>query len=244
MKDKQEWFASWFNSPYYHELYSHRNWEEAALFIQNLVGFLDIPKGSSILDLACGNGRHVRALSEMGFDAKGMDLAANSIADAQEQGHQAFFVGDMRDPFPVNQLDYVFNLFTSFGYFDSLEENEKVLNNIHASLKPGAWVVIDFLNAEKVIANLVAQETISKQGVDYHIARTVENGIIQKNIRFTSREGEQWDVTEKVEALTLSDFSALFEKTGFQMRRIFGSLNLEPFQEETSNRLILLAQKK
>ena len=53
-KDKTKWYASWFDTPYYHLLYKERDQGEAQMFMNNLTSFLNIPKGGKILDLACG----------------------------------------------------------------------------------------------------------------------------------------------------------------------------------------------
>ena len=48
----------WFDSDYYHVLYKNRDYSEARNFIDNIVEYIDLKKGSQILDLACGIGRH------------------------------------------------------------------------------------------------------------------------------------------------------------------------------------------
>src|SRR5688572_6448534 len=92
------WFKDWFNSPYYHLLYGKRDEKEAEMFIHHLIEYLDPARGSKMLDLACGKGRHARILSESGFDVTGLDLSENSIAEAQKYASESlrFAVHDMR----------------------------------------------------------------------------------------------------------------------------------------------------
>ena len=54
MTKQQNWFQSWFDTPYYHILYKQRNNTEAENFIRKLVTYLETDKNQSILDLACG----------------------------------------------------------------------------------------------------------------------------------------------------------------------------------------------
>ena len=82
--NQKEWFAEWFDTSYYHQLYQNRNEEEAALFISNLLQFLNLPKSSKLLDLACGKGRHSVTLNSFGYEVLGVDLAANSIQEASK----------------------------------------------------------------------------------------------------------------------------------------------------------------
>ena len=120
MPDKA-WYKDWFNSHYYHLLYQHRDEEEALLFINRLIQYLQPPKGSTMVDVACGKGRHSKALADMGFDVTGIDLSAASIEEAKqdEDEHLHFYQHDMRLPFWINYYHYAFNFFTSFGYFSS-----------------------------------------------------------------------------------------------------------------------------
>ncbi|HRN98840.1 MAG TPA: methyltransferase domain-containing protein, partial [Flavobacterium sp.] len=130
-----QWYASWFDTPYYHILYKDRDYHEAQLFMDNLTGYLNLPEKAKILDLACGKGRHSVYLNQLGFDVTGADLSANSIAQASQHQNPTlhFKVHDMREPFE-EKFDAVFNLFTSFGYFDDDNDNLRTLKAIHESL--------------------------------------------------------------------------------------------------------------
>lgn len=242
MEKEKPWFTDWFDSVYYHELYNHRDDKEAEQFIKNLVYFFQMENGSKVFDLGCGAGRHVRSLSTLGMEAKGMDLAENSIIEARKLGGQAFYVGDMRDEFPVKGMDFVFNLFTSFGYFDSERENEKVLAHVYNSIKPGGTLVIDFLNAEKVSENLVEEEVIHRGDRNYEIRRWISQDIIHKNIQFVDVDQKKWEITEKVQALSQATFRTLLEKTGFTVDSEFGNYNLAPFNSN-SDRYIVVAKR-
>src|SRR5687768_1289478 len=111
-----QWFESWFDSPWYPILYSHRDHAEAEAFVENLLKTLAPAPGARFLDLACGRGRHARFIHRRGFDVTGLDLSTASIADARlfEEPGLRFAVQDMRHPFP-GTYDYILNLFTSFG---------------------------------------------------------------------------------------------------------------------------------
>src|SRR3954467_1536656 len=145
---KAEWYVDWFNSPYYHLLYNNRNYEEARVFMEDLCAFLQLGPHSRIWDLACGKGRHAISLNRMGFDVIATDLAVNSIKAASLHSNHTleFFVHDMREPFKVSFFEAVFNLFTSIGYFEDVQDNYLVFENVALSLKPGGVFVIDFLN--------------------------------------------------------------------------------------------------
>lgn len=244
MKSK-EWFAEWFDTTYYHQLYANRNDEEAAAFIKLLIDFLDLDKSSYLLDLACGKGRHSITLNQQGFNVLGADLSANSIQEAKknENASLEFMVHDMREIIPGKSFDGIFNLFTSFGYFDDTKENERVLHAIFHMLKPDGILVIDFMNASRCIRELVPSEVKVVGPLAFNIERRYDGHHIFKDIRFTD-QGKDFHFTERVQALKEADFRELLTKQNFEIIRTFGDFSLNDFKEETSDRLILIARKK
>lgn len=244
---KKAWFATWFNSHYYHTLYQHRNHEEAELFIRNLLQYLQAPQKSIMLDLACGKGRHAHFLNQQGYQVVGLDLAPESIALAQqafsnEQLH--FDVHDMRNLYKANYFDYIFNFFTSFGYFKNTADNSRTLHAIHQGLKKEGYLVIDFMNAQKVIANLVPAETKTLDNINFEITRAVEDGIIVKRIAVNDAALDApLHFEERVQALQRSDFEQLLAANGFAIKQLWGNYQLQNFNAATSDRLIIFAQK-
>ena len=239
-KNSESWFSTWFDSPYYHILYKNRNEEEAQVFMDNITNYLNMPENGTILDLACGKGRHSIYLNKLGYQVTGVDLSENSIAIANESSNESlqFKTHDMREP--VNETyDAVFNLFTSFGYFDTYEDNIKTLKAIKDSINEYGFGVIDFFNADFIIENLVAEETKQIDGITFNIKRFVENKKIIKEIRFEDK-GETYNFTEKVSAFTLSDFEAMMEEAGIYLLEIFGDYKLKKFYKTQSERLIMI----
>jgi len=242
---KKEWFEEWFNTSYYHTLYKHRNDEEAAMFIRNLISFLKVDKDSShILDLACGKGRHSIYLNSLGYQVKGVDLSAESIKYANRFANEqlSFAVQDMRKALD-ERFTHIFNLFTSFGYFDTQEENLKVMQAIDTMLENDGIVVIDFMNSSKVAENLVGEESKTIDGIEFHIRREFDGQHIFKHIEFQDNN-QDYHFTERVQALTLDDFSKLINATSLQILHIFGDFNLNAFNKKDSDRLIIVANKR
>ncbi len=238
----QNWFSSWFDTPYYHILYKDRGYEEAQLFMKNLTSFLELKPGARILDLACGKGRHSIYLNQLGYDVTGVDLSPRSIEYARQFENESlhFKVQCMCKPMP-DKFDAVFNLFTSFGYFERDEDNFRTIASIKEELTENGCGVIDFMNVKKVIANLVPQEVKTVKGIEFHLSRTCTNGYILKNIQFED-EGTLYNFTERVKSLTLEDFKAYFSRAGIELLHTFGNYKLEDFNEATSDRLILVFQ--
>jgi cyclopropane fatty-acyl-phospholipid synthase-like methyltransferase len=240
MNKKAEWFVDWFNTEYYHILYQDRNDAEAQLFMQNLVHHLKLKKGNDILDLACGRGRHSVYLNSLGFTVIGADLSKNSIKYAKqfENSSLTFLVHDMRKSFQ-KKFDAIFNLFTSFGYFNDDETNIKVLKNIKNGLKKNGIAVIDFMNIKTVAKNLNPKETIIKNDISFYITRKIEDSKIVKTIRF-SVDNKDFKFTEEVQCLTFQTIKSYISKTGLKLNDTFGDYSLNKFDFEKSKRLILI----
>lgn len=236
----QNWFASWFDTSYYHILYKDRDYEEAQQFMDNLTHYLNLPEEAKILDLACGKGRHSIYLNSLGFDVTGSDLSENSINEASKDVNDTlhFKVHDMRDSFE-EKYDAIFNLFTSFGYFESDSDNLKTLISIKESLTEYGFAVIDFMNVDFVIDNLVPSEIKTVEGIDFHIKRYVKDNHIFKEIDFEDK-GEKFHFTEKVQALRLADFEAMMEEAGIFLLDVFGDYKLRTFYKNQSERLIMI----
>ncbi|OCB75482.1 class I SAM-dependent DNA methyltransferase [Flavobacterium crassostreae] len=234
------WFGSWFDSPYYHILYKDRNYNEAQLFMDNLTQYLNLPEKAKVLDLACGKGRHSIYLNQLGYNVLGADLSENSIAQASQHTNAQlqFKVHDMRQPFD-EKFDAIFNLFTSFGYFENEQDNLTTLQAIRASLTDTGFAVIDFMNVTKVLQTLVPEETKTVDGIDFNLKRYLKDGYIYKEIHFTD-QGQEFHYTEKVKALTLADFETLMEQAGIYLLDLFGDYKLKKFYQNQSDRLIML----
>ncbi len=239
-KDTIDCFTSWFDSPYYHILYKDRGNDEAKSFMVNLTSYLNIPEDGKILDLACGKGRHAVYLNSRGYDVTGVDLSPQSIVYAKQFENKTlhFDVHDMSKPYS-QQFDAVFNLFTSFGYFENEEDNLNTIKAIKSNLKDNGVGVIDFMNVDFVIDNLVEENNKTVEGIDFNLKRYVEHGYIIKDISFEV-DNISYNFKERVKALKLDDFIDMFQKANIQLLDVFGDYKLHKFDKKTSERLILI----
>lgn len=239
-KEQVQWYKTWFDTPYYHILYKDRDHREAKKFMIKLTNYLGLNDGDKILDLACGRGRHSLFLGSLGYQVTGADLSKSSIAYASQFANKNvnFVVHDMCIPFP-DKFSAVFNLFTSFGYFENEEDNQRTLSAIKKNLNNKGMGVIDFMNAPKVISNLIPQEVKRVEHIEFHIKRYVQNGFIFKEIEFEDNN-VAYSFIERVKIITLLDFKEYFKKCNIKLLQLFGNYELESFDETFSTRLILV----
>ena len=238
------WFATWFDSPYYHLLYKNRDEKEAQVFIDNLIEKLQLKKGSKLIDIACGKGRHATYFNKKGMNVVGVDLSPNSIASAKqnENNNLQFSVHDMCEVYKENHFDIVTNLFTSFGYFENKDDEQKAINAMEENLKSDGVLIIHFMNVKKVMANLISSEKKTIDSITFNIKRSVQNNHIIKDIEIID-DNETQHFQEKVKAITLADFSAFVSNVGLNIIDIFGNYKLDDFDATISDRLILICKK-
>ena len=240
------WFKQWFDSSFYHQLYVNRDEKEAASFIDHLVNELQPAEDARMLDLGCGSGRHSKYLASKGFDVTGLDLAASSIRQAKKYENEKlhFYRHDMRVPFGKNVFDFVFNFFTSFGYFDDPSEDRKVVSNICSSLKPGGVLVMDYINSVHSEKNLVPAEEKEVDGIIYNISRWTTDTHFFKKIRIENMGmAEPVEHIEKVKKFSVGELEKLFAHCGLHLEKVYGDYHLNGYDSQTSPRLILIAKK-
>lgn len=243
MSNLQPWYKEWFDSPYYHTLYKDRDNNEAQRFLKRLMSHLSLDSDANILDLACGKGRHSIFLNELGYSVTGVDLSNQSIehAKAFENDRLKFIRKDMREISFLNQFDLVLNLFTSFGYFENEEDDLKVLSLINKSLKSSGLFLIDYLNSNQIRLNSNAIEHKSISNLDFKIRKFTEGDFIVKDIALMDQEREL-RYQERVRLIDSNQFEKYFKITGFEILAQFGNYNLEPYNPESSPRLIYLTK--
>jgi SAM-dependent methyltransferase len=243
MEQKNEWFSSWFDSPYYPQLYKHRNEQEAEFFLDHLLKVLQLDDRARVLDLACGKGRHSIRLNALGFRVVGVDLSANSIAAAKPFENESLrFVRDDMRMFELDvSFQAIFNLFTSFGYFADEEDNKRVLTRVKKHLLPNGYFVLDYFNSQHVAATLVPAEEVEREGVLFSIRRSIEEKHVVKRIDIQDGT-RRFHFEERVQLISPSTLQRWIEEAGMKVIHTFGSYMLEPFDEQLSPRCILIAQ--
>ncbi len=111
---------------------------------------LKLKKGSRVLDVPCGTGRHALRLARRGAFVLGVDASKEYLAKARRDGKRApnarFTRGDMRRIRLEGEFDAAVNLWTSFGYFADPEDDARTLRGIARALKPGGLFLIDMID--------------------------------------------------------------------------------------------------
>ncbi|MBK6627874.1 MAG: class I SAM-dependent methyltransferase [Flavobacteriales bacterium] len=237
------WYRTWFGTPYYKLLYGHRDEDDAEVWVSTILRRCEAGPGTTVLDMACGRGRHARWFAEVGCDVTGIDLSAESIAEARHDVPSAHFaVHDIRVPFASAAFDLVVCLFTSLGYFEDEDDDRKALAAAFAAARPGGRFVLDFMNSVRVLKELVPMECVQAGGVRFTIARSSEDGMVVKRILAEDASGRH-HFEERVSALAPERLMQLVREAGFVVLDSTDGPEPEPFDPIRSQRLVIWAQR-
>lgn len=219
---------------------------EAKAFIYKLIEHLNPAEKSRMMDVACGKGRHSVTLASLGYDVIGIDISSDSISFAKqfEKENLEFFQHDLRLPFRINYFDYVFNFFTSFGYFDTRREHDDAIRTLASSLKKGGVIVFDYLNVHYIEDRLVPVEEKIIDSTHYLINRWHdETHFYKKIIVIDPSLSEPIEYTEKVAKFNLGDFNDMLSYNKIQVQEVFGDYQLGHYDIRKSPRMVIIGKK-
>jgi SAM-dependent methyltransferase len=235
----RDWFRAWFGDEYL-AIYPHRDVQEARRAVRLYLDRVPPPPGS-VLDLACGAGRHLRELLAAGVHAAGLDLSITLLARAREESPKALLIrGDMRRlPFDDGSFAGLTSFFTSFGYFATRDQDRVAATEMRRVLRPGGSFMLDFLNADRVRRELVPSESGRIRGYDVSVAREIQNDTVVKTITLNADEGDEVRrYEERVRLYEAGQLTELLREVGLETQLRFGDYEGAEF-DANSARLIL-----
>ncbi len=243
-KSDQDWFRQAFSDDYLF-LYSHRDDSEAQKHVEMAIQHVPFAAGQCILDIACGNGRHLQAFAQLGARVTGVDLSETMLGQAKKRFKKMKLSvrlekRDMRDLCYREEFDGVTMWFTSFGYFENAEEDRLVLQNISQVLKPGAWWWIDLPNPDFLIASLVPKTIRSITG-PHGDAQVIEKRFIsgdrvEKIIEISDITGTR-EYTESVRLYRAEIFGKMLQDNGLVAKGTLGDYTGSAFTKSSPRQI-------
>lgn len=239
-----EWFKEWFDADYT-RVYAHRDEAEAAEAVASILRAAPQLAEGRVLDLGCGNGRHLAHLRQVNDLAFGVDLSPHLLGMASRSLRGWLLRADMRHlPLRSASLSGICLWFTPFGYFSDVE-NRRLLDRLHDLLAPAGTIILDVMNALRLEANLVEEDVVEREGLRIHSRRSLEGSRLVKRMTLTRlASGTQREVVESVRIYTPAELRAMADASGLILVRTLGGYDASPFEERTSPRWIGLFRKK
>jgi SAM-dependent methyltransferase len=220
------WFQAAFGA-LYPIVYSHRDdasAEREAAFARD---FLGIAPGSRVLDLASGDGRHLAAFGALGFDAVGVDLSETLTQRARARGCCHVVRADLRAlPFAPDTFDHATSFFTSFGYFESEDENLQALREAARALRAGGRLLLDVPDRDQLERELVPCSEFLRDGLRMRCDRAIAGGRVRKSVRVTTPRGEEVaHFEESVRVYTLDELRGILGAAKLRVVREAGGFD-------------------
>ena len=241
------WYKDWFNSEYYLRVYKHRDESEAERLVLLIEKSVNLESQSSVLDMACGAGRHAIAFAKKGYKVTAVDLSQRLLEEAKKNAIDAgvnidFVLSDILNFQTAKKFDLAVNLFTSIGYFETDEENYDVTEKANSLLKEDKYFVLDYFNKDFLLNNLIPTSIISENGLKITQNRSIEGNRVVKKIIIENDDSFQ-EFYESVRLYSFEETKSIVERAGFKIIKEVGDFYGNTFKKETSPRLILIAKK-
>lgn len=249
-----EWFESEkFWTQYAPIMFDDARWEEAPTVAQYVKDIAHLAPGSKVLDAGCGLGRISVELAALGLDVTGVDIIQSELEAARDsaeaEGVELTLVNhDLRTYSAPDQFDCAINLFTSFGYCDTVEEDMQILRNIADSVKPGGTFIMECTSRETAIMYWTPGEEFERAG--YKVVTHFEvvgawEGLRSQWTLYPLDSKDNQSVIDHTFIQRLYPATFLRDKLlemGFSKADIYGDYDLSPYDEHART-MILIARK-
>jgi len=242
--------ADFFGLEYLEEYESSLTQERTLNEVNFIEKILSLKPGIKILDCPCGYGRHSIELARRGYNVTGLDLNSFFLKKAKKAAESIgvsirWIQADMRKiPFE-DEFDVVLNLFTSFGYLENDNEDQKVLNQVAKALKQKGKFLLDVINRDYVLRYYREKDwqqlsdnsiVLIERHFDYITGRNFE-----KRTRIWNN-GKRKEYQTSLRLYTVAELVAMLRKSGFNIVRIYGDYDGSPFALD-SKRCIIVSEK-
>lgn len=243
-----DWFESEnFWTQYAPIMFDDARWAEAPTVAQYVKDIAGLGEGDKILDAGCGLGRISVELAALGLDVTGVDIIQSELDAARESAEAegvplTLINHDLRSFQAREQFDCAINLYTSFGYCATIEEDMKILKNIADSVKTGGTFIMECTSRETAIMYFTAGEEFERAG--YKVVTHFEVVGAWEGLR------SQWTLypLDSKQAIDHTFIQRLYPATflrdklidfGYSKVNIYGDFDKSPYNEHARTMLII-----
>ena len=251
MSVRPEWPITFFDEDYLKiyrpQLTEERNRQETEF----IAGALDLPHGATVLDLACGFGRHAIGMAKLGYQVTGVDFnpsyLENAAAAAEKAGAKVrWMVGDMRALHMEEAFDGAYSFFTSFGYFSD-RENERVIANVVQALRHSGRFLLDMANRDWILTH-PQQRTWTQQEdggllMEEATLDLSSSRVCSRLMLLHPQGGTQVTKEFNLRLYTCAELTAMFARHELSVKQVWGGADRSDYSAG-SRRLVLLAERE
>ena len=247
---QKEWFENeqfWENfGPI---MFDSKRWAEAPTVAEAICKIAGLGKGSTVLDAGCGPGRISVELALNGPDVTGIDLiqaeldaAAETAAD--ENVKLNLIRDDLRTFTSEKKFDAAVNLYTSFGYCDTIEEDMQILRHICAAVKDNGWFIMECTSREIAVQYFTEGEWFERAGKLVLTQFSVEGaweGLRSKWI-LIDKDGHRIEHEFVQRLYSAIELKRLMLASGFKSAEIYGNFDFAPYNQKART-MVIVARK-
>ena len=229
-------------------MFDAERWEDTPWEVDNLLKLTGLHAGGTVLDSCCGVGRHALEFARRGFKVTGVDRTAPYLDAAAESADSEnldieFVLQDVRSFSRPAAFDLAMNLFTSFGFFSSVEEEKQYITSIHTNLTGNGIFVIDVNGKETLARDFKLSEEYEKDGYTVRGEYLIEEDFsLLNNTWSISRDGEEYSFQFSHRIYSAVELKQLLLECGFSKVEVYGGFDGRPYNHEAI-RLITVAHK-
>jgi SAM-dependent methyltransferase len=223
-------------------------WKVSPEQLSRTLDLMNIDTETSILDLACGPGRHALELARRKFQVTGVDRTAEFLEEARKRAMYEdlaveFVHEDMRRFVRPDTYDGALSMFTSFGYFEQPSDNRQVLLNVYCSLKEGGVFFLDMIGREILARIFQPRDWRELHGTLLLEERQVEqNWTIMRNRQILIKDSKRTEFTITHWLYSGAELVELLREAGFKSVELYGDLDGSPY-DHAAKRLLAVARK-
>lgn len=231
-------------------MFDEPRWAEVPAVVDGLLKLSSIAPGSKVLDLCCGVGRHSVELSSRGYMVTGIDLTRAYLEAAKETAEAAVAVGPDGSILPFPEFlredgrrflrpgfyDLCINLFTSFGYFATREDDLLMLKNVTKNLVPGGCFIIETVGKETVARDFLREEEFEKAGWQVRTEYEVVGDWEGELNRWILRKGSICiDRSFVLRLYSGFEMKNALKEAGFAAVDVYGGLDGRPYDDKADS---------
>ena len=247
----QPWYVAAYDERYFQTYADEFTAEQTQAETDGALSLLNLSPPARVLDLCCGFGRHSVEMARRGFPVTGLDLSPALLGHARAAADNAgvsvdWVQADMRHiPVPAAPYDAVLCLFSSWGVFDTVRDEQQVALSVAHALAPGGQVLVDTVNREVMLRHWMPRRWRERPDGTLLLDKLrfdARTGILHSEERVVALDGSRRTDTHQLRLWAASELSYVLETAGLAVTGVYGGLDGSPYTRD-AHRLVVAARK-
>lgn len=230
-------------------MFDENRWAEAPAVAEYVKTIADLKEGSTVLDAGCGLGRISVELAALGMKVTGVDIIQSELdaaaESANDEGVELELVNaDLRTYKSDKQFDCAINLFTSFGYCETKEEDFVILTNICNALRKGGTFIMESTSREIAILYWTEGEEFERAGMTcqthFEVVGAWEG--LRSKWDLIKKDGTKMEHEFVQRLYSAPELCEIMKKAGFSEANAYGDFDKSPY-DQNARTMVIIAKK-